>query len=406
MAKISKDNLERLIKIKSLLKLSEIELKLLSNPAEVNKATLNVAGKQYKAWRIVFNRALGPGKGGIRFHQEVNQEEVASLAFWMSIKNSLADIPYGGAKGGVRVNPKQLSDKQKEELSRQYVAKLYKHLGQDKDIPAPDVYTNSQVMAWMLDEFEKQTGKHEPGMITGKPIDLGGIALRQDATARGAYIISKQIIKKHKLKPSFAIQGFGNAGSFFAQMATKDAYKVVAVSDSQGAVYNNQGLNIKKLVDLKSQGKSVIDYKQAKQISNQELLNLKVDFLALAALENQIHQDNAEQVRAKYIIELANGPVTNKADQILFDNNIILVPDILANAGGVIVSYFEWAQNRTGNVLDNDYLAKLLETKMKNNWQRVQAEQAKYKDIDLRTAAYLLAVKRILSAERFRGNIK
>ncbi|MCF7820197.1 MAG: Glu/Leu/Phe/Val dehydrogenase [Candidatus Pacebacteria bacterium] len=407
MSSIFQDNLSRLKKAQEVMGFSDSELDYLSKPAQIKTATLNVSGKEYPAWRIIFNRDLGPGKGGIRFHPEVSEDEVSSLAFWMSIKNSLADIPYGGAKGGVKVDPKQLSEAEKEELSRQYIVNFYKYLGQDKDIPAPDVYTNSQIMAWMLDEFEKQTEKHEPGMITGKPLELGGIELRQDATARGAYIVAKEAIRDmegENEKPVFAIQGFGNAGSYLAKMLNSDGYKVVAVSDSQGAIYNEAGLDIDKLLELKANKGSVIDYKEADKISNQELLNLSVDFLALAALENQITESNALQVKAKYILELANGPVSNEGDKILADKNIVVIPDILANAGGVVVSYFEWAQNRTGNILDPEYLVKLLEKKMKLGWAKVYKESQDRK-ITLREAAYVIAIDRILKAARFRGKV-
>ncbi|MFP4514831.1 MAG: Glu/Leu/Phe/Val family dehydrogenase [Parcubacteria group bacterium] len=408
MTKLSADNIKRIDRLKNLLDLSAKEVKLLKTATQIKKATINLKGKKYQAFRVVYNRALGPGKGGIRFHQEVNEEEVTSLSFWMTIKNALADIPYGGGKGGIRINPKNLSEKEKEKLSREYVSKFYKFLGQDKDIPAPDVYTNSQVMAWMLDEFEKKTQRHEPGMITGKPVDLGGLLMRQDATAKGAYIVIKEIIKKNlkTKKPNFVIQGFGNAGSYLAQMLNKDGYKIVAVSDSKGAVYNKKGLSIDDLVKIKSQGGSVVDYKDAKKLSNEEVLELDTDILALAALGDQVTKKNANNIKAKYLLELANGPISEEADKILFAKNSIIIPDILANAGGVIVSYFEWAQNKAGNVLDDKYLEKLLETKMKNNWKKVYNQYLENdKNIDLRTAAYMIAVKKILSTEKLRGNL-
>jgi len=402
------DNLARLKEIQTLESISDQEMEVILSPAQVNKADLEVNGKTYPAWRIVYNRALGPGKGGIRFHQDVSEDEVQSLAFWMALKNSLADIPYGGGKGGVKFNPKEVDEKEMEEVSRQYARAFKDHLGQDKDIPAPDVYTNSKVMAWMLDEFEKQTGKHEPGMITGKPIELGGLALRNDATAEGGYIVTKELVQKvlgDKKDISVVIQGFGNAGLFMAEKLAKDGYKIIGASDSKGGIYNNEGLNVDELVKLKSEKKSVTDYDQGEKISNEELLELDTDILVLAALENQITKDNANNIKAKYIVELANGPVTFEADKILDGKNIMVVPDILANSGGVIVSYFEWAQNRTGNILDNDYLKNLLENKMKTNWQRVYDKyKEKGEKISLRTAAYILAVQKILVAERYRGN--
>ncbi|HKK54273.1 MAG TPA: Glu/Leu/Phe/Val dehydrogenase [Patescibacteria group bacterium] len=408
MTKLSADNVKRIDHLKDLLNLSAKEVKLLKSANQIKKATINLKGKKYQAFRVVYNRALGPGKGGIRFHQGVNEEEVTSLSFWMTIKNALAGIPYGGGKGGIRINPKNLSEKEKETLSREYIRKFYKFLGQDKDIPAPDVYTNSQVMSWMLDEFEKKTQKHEPGMITGKPVELGGLLMRQDATAKGAYIVVKEVIKKNfkTQKPSFVIQGFGNAGSYLAQMLSKDGYKILAVSDSKGGIYNKKGLKVEELVNLKSEGKSVVDYKDGEKISGKELLELDTDILALAALGDQITKKNADNVKAKYILELANGPVSEEADKILFNKNTMIIPDILANSGGVIASYFEWAQNRAGNILDNDYLQKLLESKMKTNWQKVYQQYLdKDKTINLRTSAYIIAVKKILIAEKLRGNL-
>jgi glutamate dehydrogenase/leucine dehydrogenase len=232
--------------------------------------------------------------------------------------------------------------------------------------------------------------------------------MRQDATAKGAYIVIKEVIKKNfKVeKPSFVIQGFGNAGSYLAQMLSKDGYKILAVSDSKGGIYNRKGLNVDTLVNLKSEGKSVVDYKDGDKISGEELLELDTDILALAALGDQVTKKNADNIKAKYILELANGPVSEEADKILFNKNTMIIPDILANAGGVIVSYFEWAQNKAGNVLDNDYLQKLLESKMKTNWQKVYDQYLdKDKKIDLRTAAYMIAVKKVLTAEKLRGNL-
>lgn len=410
MSNIFEDNLNRLKKVQQLLDLDEKSLNLLSKPAQIQRANLEVSGKTYPAWRVVFNRALGPGKGGIRFHHQVSEDEVVSLSFWMSIKNSLADIPYGGGKGGVKVNPKELTEEEKEDLSRQYIVKFHNYLGQDKDIPAPDVYTNSQIMSWMLDEFEKQTGKHEPGMITGKPIELGGLEIRKDATAKGGYIVTKEIIKNFfsdKKGLKFAIQGFGNAGSYLAKMLSDEGHIIVAVSDSKGAIYNEDGLDVEKIIEIKSKGLSVIDYKEAEKIEDSEILTLSVDFLVLAALENQITKENVEDIKSKYILELANGPIDNYSDEVLFKKGVVIIPDILANSGGVIASYFEWSQNRTGNILDNNYLEELLEKKMKTNLQRVLDESEKYSEkVSLRMAAYALAIKKILKAEKYRGNLK
>lgn len=402
------DNLSRLKEIQALEGISDQEMNILLAPAQVKYAELDINGKKYPAWRILYSRAIGPGKGGIRFHPEVNEDEVKSLAFWMALKNSLADIPYGGAKGGVKFDPKMAGKKELENVSRQYIDNFHEVLGQDKDVPAPDVYTNGQIMSWMLDEFEKKVGHHEPGMITGKPVELGGIALRGDATAQGGYIVTKELAAKliHQKEIKVIVQGFGNAGLFMAEKLYKDGYKIIAVSDSKGGIYQETGLNISELAKFKNSGKTVGDWSEGKKVSNQELLELKTDILVLAALENQITKDNANNVQANYIIELANGPVTYDADQILAQNKKLVVPDILANSGGVIVSYFEWAQNRTGQILDEEYLRELLEKKMRVNYQRVYDQyDAKSGKITLRQAAYIIAVKRILAAEKYRGNV-
>ncbi|MFA5753933.1 MAG: Glu/Leu/Phe/Val dehydrogenase [Patescibacteria group bacterium] len=406
---IFNDNLNRLKEIQTLENISDSDMKAILEPVQTNYTELEISGQKYPAWRIVYNRALGPGKGGIRFHPDVSEDEVKSLAFWMALKNSLADIPYGGAKGGVKFNPKTASPAELEAVSRQYIDYFHPYLGQDQDIPAPDVYTNGQIMSWMLDEFEKKRGKHEPGMITGKPVELGGIALRGDATAQGGYLITKEAIDKFlggAKEVRIVIQGFGNAGLFMTEKLVNDGHKIIAVSDSQGGLYNKDGLSITELVDWKNQGKAVGDYAGGQKITNAQLLELDTDILVLAALENQITKDNAAQIKARCLIEIANGPITYEADTILTQNKKPIVPDILANSGGVIVSYFEWAQNRTGQILDEEYLRSLLEKKMKANWQRVYGEYAaKGGTITLRQAAYILAIRKILAAEKWRGRI-
>lgn len=404
------ENLERLKEAAKLENISDAQMLALQNPVQVSYAELPVNGKQLPAWRIIYNRALGPGKGGIRFHPEVSEDEVQSLAFWMSLKNSLADIPYGGAKGGVKFNPKDSSPEELEEISRAYARAFADKLGQDKDIPAPDVYTNGQIMAYILDEFEKIKGAHEPGMITGKPIELGGIALRGDSTAQGGYLVTKEMIKKFlptKSPIKIAVQGYGNAGLFIAEKLAADGYLIVAASDSRGGIYNDAGLDIKALSAWKNSGNSVIDFAGGQLVSNGQLLELPVDILVLAALENQITEENADRIQAPYVVELANGPINLAADRILASKKTIIVPDILANSGGVIVSYFEWAQNRTGQILDEEYLRQLLEKKMISGWQRVVAKfEEKNSEITLRQAAYIIAIKRILAAEKYRGRIK
>jgi glutamate dehydrogenase/leucine dehydrogenase len=403
------DNLKRLKDVQNIEHISDAAMSTLLDPVQVNYSELRIKGRRYPAWRIIYNKALGPGKGGIRFHPDVNEEEVKSLAFWMMLKNSLAGIPYGGAKGGVAFDPKAADKAELEEVSRKYIDAFYTYLGQDKDIPAPDVYTDGQIMSWMLDEFEKKVEHHEPGMITGKPVELGGIAIRGDATAQGGYLVAKKMVEtfltgKKDLK--VIVQGFGNAGLFMAQKLHHDGFKIVAVSDSKGGIYDKNGLDISGLIKCKREGRQVCDYEIEKKVTNAQMLELPADILVLAALENQITKENAGNIKANYIIELANGPISYEADTILAKNKKVVIPDILANSGGVIASYFEWAQNRTGQILEEDYLRELLDRKMKENWCRVyKVFKEKSEKITLRQAAYVLAINRILSAEKLRGRI-
>ncbi|MEA3452917.1 MAG: Glu/Leu/Phe/Val dehydrogenase [Patescibacteria group bacterium] len=408
--KIFDNILRRLEDIQKIEKLSDKEIELLSIPKRISKDELNIDGKKILAWRILFSDALGPGKGGIRFHPNVSEDEVKSLSFWMMIKNSLVDLPYGGAKGGVKFNPKEVDSETLQEISRKFVDGFFNVLGQDIDIPAPDVYTNSQIMAWMLDEYEKKVGHHEPGMITGKPLELQGCSLRDDATAKGAFIVIKEVVKdligEQKKELTFAIQGFGNAGQNIARMLNESGFKVVAVSDSKGGVHDEKGLDIKGLSKVKNEKKEVSADFNGRKVSNEELLELKVDVLVLAALENQITKENVDRIQSEYIIEIANGPITYDADKILFNKGVKIIPDILVNAGGVVASYFEWTQNRTGNILDEKYLEGLFESKMISSWKKVFSFfQEKQERIDLRTLSYILAIKKILSAERLRGNL-
>ncbi len=401
--------MQRLKDIQAIENFSDAEMNVFYSYARIKKQTLEVDGNKYEAWRILHNRALGPGKGGIRFHPDVVEDEVKSLALLMSLKNSLAGLPYGGAKGGVAFNPKDKTPEQLERVSRAYMQAFHDVVGQDIDVPAPDVYTNGQIMAWMLDEYEKIKGHHEPGMITGKPLELGGIALRSDATAKGGFIVAKSYIEKMGLDNKglrIAVQGFGNAGSFLASMMHDAGHKVVAVSDSKGGVASAEGLDIKALMQEKSSGKQIHECGQGTPITNEQILEVECDVLVLAALENQITQVNADKVKAKVILELANGPVSAEADNVLFAKGVNIIPDILANSGGVTVSYFEWAQNRTGNILDENYLATKLERMMLEAWTKVYDKFVeKDKKVDFRTCAYILAMRRILAAEKARGGL-
>jgi len=401
--------LDRLNAIKGMGEFNEQEMAVFFNYAKITHHELDVDGQKYQAWRILHNESLGPGKGGIRFHPDVVEDEVKSLALLMSLKNSLAGLPYGGAKGGVAIDVKNKTPQEIEKVSRAYAAAFADVIGMDKDVPAPDVYTTPQIMGWMLDEFEKTVGHHEPGVITGKPVSLGGIPMRGDATAKGGLYMTQAFIKQMGWAEkglTVAVQGFGNAGSFIARMLHDAGHKVVAVTDSSGGVQDANGLDIPAVWAKKQQKTELAVSGFGTPITNEQILASEVDILVLAALENQITKDNAGSVKAKAIVELANGPITAEADAQLFQRGILVVPDVAANAGGVTVSYFEWAQNRTGNILDEAYLEQKLKDMTASTWQRMQAlYEEKGKKLDLRTCAFILAMRRIVEAEKSRGRI-
>lgn len=389
--------------------LTDAEKELLLKHKMINKTDLNINEKTYTAWRIIHNDALGPGKGGIRFHPDVSEDEVKSLSFWMSLKTSLVGLPYGGAKGGVKINTKELTKYELEQVSRAYIQAFHNYIGENKDIPAPDVYTNPHIMGLMLDEYEKIKGRHEPGMITGKPISLGGCVLRGDATSRGGKIIIDIFLEKMNKKPeemAVVIQGFGNAGMNLAKMLYDEKYKIIAISDSKGGILKKDGLNIEEVINTKKNEGSVTKFQEEgiQKLSNKELLEIETDILVLAALENQITNENADNVKAKYILEIANGPITSQADDILYNKGISILPDILANSGGVIVSYIEWVQNKTGQILSVEQMSRILNEKMVTSFYKVYNLHNE-KKISMRTAAYILAIQRILDAEKARGNL-
>ncbi|MBT3814736.1 Glu/Leu/Phe/Val dehydrogenase [Candidatus Woesearchaeota archaeon] len=392
-------------KIGKIANLDEAELELLKTPQHIHQAELEVSGKKYPAFRVQHNNARGPFKGGIRFHPEVNLDEVKALAFWMSLKTATADIPLGGGKGGITVNPKELSKEEIEELSRAYVKAFYKVIGPQVDIPAPDVYTTPEIMAWIRDEYEKLVGEKAPGVITGKPIEAGGSLVRDIATALGGVYVLEEAMKKIGLsEKTVAVQGFGNAGMNAAKLLAERGFNVVAVSDSKGGILNNNGLNIGELIKTKSETGSVVNYSDAEKISNAELLELDVAVLVPSALANVITAENAGNVKAKVVVELANGPTTSGADEILHSNNVLVLPDILANAGGVTVSYFEWLQNNEDYYWDAETVKTKLKEKMisafEQIWQKYSGSEH-----DFRTNTYVLAVKKILDAERARGRL-
>ncbi len=405
---------EQLEKAKELGIFSSHDLGILKNPRRVfafNFPLVMDSGetKLISAFRVQYNDALGPTKGGLRFHQSVDLNEVSELAFLMSLKNALLGLPFGGAKGGVKLDPKKLSEKELERASRAYIRELWKFIGPSIDIPAPDVNTNEKVMGWMLDEYEKIVGHKAPGLITGKPLVLGGSLGRSTSTARGAFFLLQEHFKKEleeKKTLRVAIQGFGNAGSVIAELLESIGMKIVAVSDSSSALYNETGLALDELLSFKK-GKNSSFSKfsgNAKQITQEELLMLDVDILIPAALGGVIRKENANNVKAKLILELANGPITPSADSILNTKNIEVIPGILANAGGVVVSYFEWVQNLQNYYWTEERVNSELQEYMLKAYNAVILLSQKEK-LPLRSAAEILAIRRILEAEKLRGNI-
>lgn len=378
--------------------------------------------KVFKGFRSQHNDARGPMKGGIRFHPDVTRDEVMALSMWMTMKTAVVGIPLGGAKGGIICNPKDMSEGEIERMSRGFMRGLYKYIGPNEDVPAPDVYTTPQIMAWMNDEYEVLVGEKSPGMITGKPLELGGSKGRSTATAQGGFYCVQNLVKKLKLKKqntTIAVQGFGNAGSVMAKLLHDEGYHVVAVSDSKGGVYRAKGIDPSKALDIKGQKAHLACYedggvcdinaiktsKDYKAISNEEILELDVDILVPAALENVITKKNANKIKAKAIVELANGPTTPEADKLLSKQGVIIVPDILANAGGVTVSYFEQVQNAANYYWEEQEtvskLKKIMDEAFNTVWDMMQSEK-----VDMRTAAYMVAIKRVTDAMRLRGRAK
>jgi glutamate dehydrogenase (NAD(P)+) len=362
--------------------------------------------KVFQGFRVQYNDALGPTKGGIRYHPDETIDTVRALAAWMTWKCSLLGLPLGGGKGGVICNPKELSMGELERLSRGYVDKIWQYFGPDKDVPAPDVYTTPQMMAWMMDEYSKLSGQNVFGCITGKPLCVGGSCGRNDATARGGMYTLREAAKEHNIdlkKATVAIQGFGNAGCYAASLV-KELFEaiVVAVSDSKGGVYDPNGLDIETTCSIKAETCSVVNTPKAMKISNEELLELDVDILIAAALENVITKDNAGRVKAKILVELANGPTTPEADEILYKNGVHVIPDFLANAGGVTVSYFEMVQNIMRYCWSYDEVYQKLDERMTQAYHGVLDASKKYK-INMRQAAYTVAVARVVEAMKMRG---
>jgi len=413
-ADIFNDALQRLdsaavhagVDAETLIRLRQPEQSLqVSVPVRMDDGSLKI----FAGYRVRYNSVRGPTKGGLRYHPSVDLEEVKALAFWMTFKCAVVGIPYGGGKGGVAVNPKELSRMELERLSRSFISSIAQFIGPDTDIPAPDVYTNATIMGWMADEYSKIAGRQSPSVITGKPLALGGSLGRDDATGRGAYYCIKELEERRGWDPSqvrVAVQGWGNAGQHVARLLHADGYKIVAASDSRGGVYNEGGFDVPSLIQFKNETRqlkgvyckgSVCELIDHTQLSNEELLELDVDLLLPSAVENVITAENAGRIKAPCIVELANGPVTSAGDAVLRANNKLVVPDILANAGGVTVSYFEWVQNRAGFAWELDEVHSRLETIMRREFGAIYSLMGEI-DSDMRTAAYVHALKRLGTA--------
>lgn len=362
--------------------------------------------KSFKGFRCQYNDARGPCKGGIRYHPEETADTVKALAAWMTWKCSVVNIPLGGGKGGVICNPKEMSPAELERLSRAYIDHVGRIIGPDKDVPAPDVYTNPQIMAWMMDEFSKLHGHNVPGVITGKPVPVGGSEGRGDATARGCVYTTREAAKRLNVDlkdATVAIQGFGNAGQHLALlMSGLMGSKIVAVSDSRGGVMNMGGIDPEKIVDWKNSTGRVGGFEGTEEISNEDLLKMDVDVLMPAALENVITKENASAIKAKIVSEAANGPTTPDADDILYENGAFVIPDFLCNAGGVTVSYFEGVQNAMNYYWDLEEVHQKLDRIMTKAFNDVYEAHLKHK-VHMRTAAYMVAVRRVVEVMRLRG---
>jgi glutamate dehydrogenase (NAD(P)+) len=374
---------------------------IVSCPIQMDNGDIEV----FTGYRVQYNITLGPAKGGIRYHPDVSLDEVTALAAWMTWKCAVAHIPFGGGKGGIVCDPTRMSRRELEALTRRYVAEIVDAIGPEKDVPAPDVNTNDQVMAWVMDTYSMHVGHTSTAVVTGKPIEMGGSLGRREATGRGVMIVTREAAKHLGLDiktATVAVQGFGNVGSVSADLLAKIGAKIVAVTDWKGGVYNPTGLDIPAMIEFSKQHKTIDGFPGGDPIENEQLFSLDVDILVPAALENQITIDNAGSIKAKIVAEGANGPTTPEAHHLLHERGVFVIPDILANAGGVTTSYFEWVQDRHGYFWEESEVNKRLETKMVEAFQDVLQTSLKYK-IDLRTAAYIVAINRVATVTRMRG---
>uniref|UniRef100_UPI002F91BF96 Glutamate dehydrogenase n=2 Tax=Lysinibacillus composti TaxID=720633 RepID=UPI002F91BF96 len=369
-------------------------------PVKMDDGTTQV----FTGYRAQHSDAVGPTKGGVRFHPMVSEDEVKALSMWMTLKCGIVDLPYGGGKGGIICDPRQMSMGELERLSRGYVRAISQIVGPTKDIPGPDMFTNAQIMAWMMDEYSRMDEFNSPGFITGKPLVLGGSKGRDRATAEGVTIVIQEAAKKRNIDIKGArvvIQGFGNAGSFLAKFMSDLGAKVIGISDAYGALHDPNGLDIDYLLDRRDSFGTVTTLFE-NTITNQELLELDCDILVPAAIENQITAENAHNIKATIVVEAANGPTTSEATKILTERGILLVPDVLASAGGATVSYFEWVQNNMGYYWEEEEVQEKLYKKMYDSFEAVYTT-ATTRNIDMRLAAYMVGVRRTAEASRFRG---
>lgn len=384
---------------------------ILKNPMKVLEVSFPVklddgTIKTFTGYRSQHNNAVGPFKGGLRFHPAVTKDEVKALSTWMTFKCSVAGIPYGGGKGGMAIDPKKYSKAELERISRGFAEAISPLIGEKVDIPAPDVNTNGQIMSWMVDSYEKIVGHSAKGVFTGKPLEFGGSLARTEATGYGVHLAAKKTLDKLNIDvkgATYAVQGFGNVGYYTAYYAYKDGAKIVAFSNTDVAIYNENGIDMEAVIkDYEENGRIVENKGYGKDFTNEELLELEVDVLAPCALENQITSENADRIKAKVITEGANGPTTPEADEILYKKGIVVIPDILANAGGVVVSYFEWVQNLQGYYWSFDEVQEKEDTVLSNAFEDVWSIADEFK-VDLRNAAYMSSIRRIEKAMKFRG---
>ncbi len=374
---------------------------IVSCPVQMDNGEIEV----FTGYRVQYNVTLGPAKGGIRYHPDVNLDEVTALAAWMTWKCAVAHIPFGGGKGGIICDPTKMSRRELEALTRRYVAEIIDAIGPEKDVPAPDVNTNEQVMAWIMDTYSMHVGRTENAVVTGKPVELGGSLGRREATGRGVMIVTREAARHLGVNlqgARVAVQGFGNVGSVSAQLLAQLGARIVAVTDWKGGVYNANELNVDKLIAYVKEQKTVDGFSAGEPLTNDDLWGLDVDILIPAALENQITADNAPSIRARIVTEGANGPTTPDAHKILHDRGVFVIPDILANSGGVTVSYFEWVQDRYGYFWEEEEVNTRLEKKMVEAFDDVLQTSLRHK-VDLRPGAYIVAISRVGTVTKMRG---